>query len=183
MLDDVLPYNYYVWSHFCYSLLLVNERIANDFWSWPTPTSFWLIWSFTDNRCQYLSNGFVNLSLWWIYYNPRCSHIHFIGTRVGAEAITCPNQKCLSRFFRINNNGFCQVIPFVVPRKCELFQEDLYPDTCSDVPAITADEWWEGKNAEPELVHVVELANHVKKVSLKYFTIVCMCLELTLRCF
>ena len=30
---------------------------------------------------------------------------------------------------RLNNNGFCQVIPFKVPRKSELFQEDLYPDT------------------------------------------------------
>lgn len=42
---------------------------------------------------------------------------------------------------RLNNNGFCQVIPFKVPRKSELFQEDLYPDTQADVPALTADEW------------------------------------------
>ena len=51
-----------------------------------------------------------------------------------------------------------------MPRKSELFQEDLYPDTCSDVPAITADEWWDGKNAEPVMIPVSELANHVKKV-------------------
>jgi hypothetical protein len=43
-------------------------------------------------------------------------------------------------------------------------QEDLYPDTCSDVPAITAEEWWDGKNAEPVLVSVAELGNQVKKV-------------------
>ena len=34
----------------------------------------------------------------------------------------------------------------------ELFQVDLYPDTMSDIPAITAEEWFEGKDAEPVLV-------------------------------
>lgn len=59
----------------------------------------------------------------------------------------------ISRFYRLNNNGFCQVIPFKVPRKSELFQEDLYPDTQAEVPAMTADEWWtEKKNADPVLV-------------------------------
>ena len=43
------------------------------------------------------------------------------------------------------------MIPFVVPRKSELFQEDLYPDTLADEPAITADEWWSGGNADPIL--------------------------------
>ena len=38
----------------------------------------------------------------------------------------------------------------------ELFQEDLYPDTLADVPAITADEWWSGTNADPILVPVSE---------------------------
>jgi len=59
----------------------------------------------------------------------------------------------ISRFYRLNNNGFCQVIPFKVPRKSELFQEDLYPDTQAEMPAMTADEWWtEKKNSDPVLV-------------------------------
>ena len=62
----------------------------------------------------------------------------------------------IARFFRLNNNGFCQVIPFTVPRKSELFQEDLYPDTQADVPAITADEWWSGTNSDPILVPMTE---------------------------
>jgi len=67
----------------------------------------------------------------------------------GCDVSTCE----ISRFYRLNNNGFCQVIPFKVPRKSELFQEDLYPDTQSDIPAITADEWWVNKkNADPVLV-------------------------------
>ncbi|CAB0020455.1 unnamed protein product [Nesidiocoris tenuis] len=34
----------------------------------------------------------------------------------------------------------------------ELFQEDLYPDTIGDNPALTAEEWKDGKDAEPLLI-------------------------------
>ena len=36
----------------------------------------------------------------------------------------------------------------------ELFQDDLYPDTPGDVPAITAEEWVEGKDSPPILVSI-----------------------------
>jgi len=63
----------------------------------------------------------------------------------------------ISRFYRLNNNGFCQVIPFKVPRKSELFQEDLYPDTQAEIPALTAEDWWVGrKNADPVLTPMSE---------------------------
>ena len=39
-----------------------------------------------------------------------------------------------------------------VPRKSELFQEDLYPDTLSDEASITAEEWIAGSDADPQLV-------------------------------
>lgn len=39
-----------------------------------------------------------------------------------------------------------------VPRKSELFQEDLYPDTLGDTAGCTADEWVEGRDAEPVLI-------------------------------
>lgn len=71
----------------------------------------------------------------------------------GCDVSTCE----ISRFYRLNNNGFCQVIPFKVPRKSELFQEDLYPDTQADVAAITADEWWQGKkNADPIMMSMAD---------------------------
>ena len=34
----------------------------------------------------------------------------------------------------------------------ELFQEDLYPDTAGDQPAISAEDWFAGKDAEPILI-------------------------------
>jgi coronin-1B/1C/6 len=58
----------------------------------------------------------------------------------------------ISRFYRLNNSGLCQVITFTVPRKSELFQEDLYPDTLSDEAAISAEEWVGGQNADPVTV-------------------------------
>ena len=88
----------------------------------------------------------------------------------GCDVTTCE----VGRFYRLNNNGFCQVIPFKVPRKSELFQvnksgwilneiftghfqEDLYPETQADIPAITAEEWWtQRKNADPVLMSMAE---------------------------
>ena len=74
----------------------------------------------------------------------------------------------IARFFRLNNNGFCQVIPFTVPRKSELFQEDLYPDTQADVPAITADEWWSGTNSDPILVPMTEQGVQKKVILIRF---------------
>lgn len=38
-----------------------------------------------------------------------------------------------------------------------MFQNDLYPDTAGDEPALTAEEWIEGKEADPLLVCVLLL--------------------------
>lgn len=55
----------------------------------------------------------------------------------------------IARFYKLHQKGLCEVIPMTVPRKSELFQDDLYPDTIGDTPALTADEWLDGKNAKP----------------------------------
>lgn len=39
-----------------------------------------------------------------------------------------------------------------VPRKSELFQEDLYPDTISDEAANTAEDWIGGADIDPILI-------------------------------
>lgn len=41
---------------------------------------------------------------------------------------------------------------FCLLTQSELFQEDIYPDTPGDVPALTAEEWASGEDAEPVLV-------------------------------
>lgn len=62
------------------------------------------------------------------------------------------NQNEIARFYKLHTKGLCEVIPFTVPRKSELFQDDLYPDTIGDTPALTAEEWMAGKDADPVLV-------------------------------
>lgn len=54
------------------------------------------------------------------------------------------------------------VLQFYVPRKSELWQADLYPDTRSTQPSLTAEEFAEGKNAPPKLVPVNPAAAEVK---------------------
>jgi len=43
-------------------------------------------------------------------------------------------------------------ISFQVPRKSDMFQDDLFPDTFGGEPSLTADQWVSGQNAEPKLV-------------------------------
>ncbi|KAG7247359.1 hypothetical protein CRUP_000507 [Coryphaenoides rupestris] len=56
-----------------------------------------------------------------------------------------------------------------VPRKSDLFQDDLYPDTAGPDPAVEAEEWWAGKNGNPILVSLkngyVATKNRELKVS------------------
>ncbi|XP_022225652.1 coronin-1C-A isoform X2 [Drosophila obscura] len=63
----------------------------------------------------------------------------------GCDVTTCE----VAKFYRMNNNGLCQVISMTVPRKSDLFQEDLYPDTLAEDAAATAEEWIDGKDADP----------------------------------
>jgi coronin-1C_i2 protein, putative len=66
----------------------------------------------------------------------------------GCDILNCE----IARFFKLHSRGFVEVISFTVPRKSELFQQDIFPDTQSDVPAITAEEWISGIDSEPVLV-------------------------------
>lgn len=95
-------------------------------------------------------------------YTDEHPYLHYISTFQASEpqrAIAmlpkrvCDVKSCeIARIFRATSNGVVAVHPFIVPRKSEQFQEDLYPDTFSDTPALTAEEWMEGKDADPILV-------------------------------
>lgn len=66
----------------------------------------------------------------------------------GLNVNTCE----ITRFYKLLNNGLCEVLPMFVPRKSELFQDDLYPDTPGDTPACTAAEFMAGAKSEPILI-------------------------------
>lgn len=90
-------------------------------------------------------------------------YIHYINTFLSSEPHrglgVMPKRGCdvgaceIFRLYKLHGNGKIEPIRFYVPRKSDQFQEDLYPDSAADTPAISADEWWlEKKDANPVLV-------------------------------
>nr|XP_034337381.1 coronin-1C-A isoform X6 [Crassostrea gigas] len=63
----------------------------------------------------------------------------------------------IMRIYKLLNTGTVEVIPFTVPRKSELFQDDIYPDTASDQPAISGEDWFRGVDADPVLVSLKDM--------------------------
>uniref|UniRef100_A0A8C3A036 Coronin n=1 Tax=Cyclopterus lumpus TaxID=8103 RepID=A0A8C3A036_CYCLU len=60
--------------------------------------------------------------------------------------------KCeIARFYKLHERK-CEPIIMTVPRKSDLFQDDLYPDTAGPDPALEAEEWFAGKNGGPLLI-------------------------------
>ncbi|NWX17629.1 CORO6 protein, partial [Aegotheles bennettii] len=75
--------------------------------------------------------------------------------------------KCeIARFFKLHERK-CEPIVMTVPRKSDLFQDDLYPDTPGPEPALEADEWLSGKDAEPILISLRDGYVPVKNRELK----------------
>ncbi|XP_062334336.1 coronin-1C-A-like isoform X2 [Osmerus eperlanus] len=60
--------------------------------------------------------------------------------------------KCeIARFYKLHERK-CEPIIMTVPRKSDLFQDDLYPDTAGPDCALEAEDWFEGKNGDPILI-------------------------------
>ena len=61
------------------------------------------------------------------------------------------------RAFKTVNDSYIEPISFIVPRRAEVFQEDIYPPTFGIKPAMTADEWFEGKTGLPPKIDLASL--------------------------
>ncbi|KAM6957363.1 coronin-1A isoform 2-T2 [Aplochiton taeniatus] len=60
--------------------------------------------------------------------------------------------KCeIARFYKLHERK-CEPIVMTVPRKSDLFQEDLYPNTIGPEPSVEAGDWFNGKNGQPILI-------------------------------
>ena len=70
----------------------------------------------------------------------------------GCDLLSCE----IARFYKLHTKGLCEVISFTVPRKSDLFQDDIYPDTQADVPALTAEEWIAGETKPPVMFSLRE---------------------------
>ncbi|KAF1961849.1 actin-binding protein-like protein [Byssothecium circinans] len=53
------------------------------------------------------------------------------------------------RCFKTVNDSYIQPVSFIVPRRAEMFQSDIYPPTTGSKPGVSASEWFGGKTALP----------------------------------
>uniref|UniRef100_A0A8C6PGK6 Coronin n=1 Tax=Nothobranchius furzeri TaxID=105023 RepID=A0A8C6PGK6_NOTFU len=75
--------------------------------------------------------------------------------------------KCeIARFYKLHERK-CEPIIMTVPRKSDLFQDDLYPDTAGPDPALEAEEWFTGKNGGPILISLKDGYASTKNRDLK----------------
>jgi len=63
------------------------------------------------------------------------------------------NKNEIARFFKLSSNK-CEPVSFTVPRKAETFQKDLYPPCISSTPALSAEEWFSGKDKIPIMMQM-----------------------------
>lgn len=53
------------------------------------------------------------------------------------------------RGFKTVNDTYIEPVSFIVPRRAEMFQSDIYPPTTGLKAGTTAEEWFGGKTALP----------------------------------
>ncbi|ETN39490.1 uncharacterized protein HMPREF1541_05715 [Cyphellophora europaea CBS 101466] len=58
------------------------------------------------------------------------------------------------RAYKTVNDSYIEPISFVVPRRAESFQEDIYPPTIGLKPAMSASEWFEGAERLPPKINL-----------------------------
>lgn len=71
------------------------------------------------------------------------------------------------RMVRLVNPSLLEPIAFVVPRKSDLFQADLYPPAFNGEPTVSSSEWISGKHGKPKTVSL-ENGFVQKKVEVKF---------------
>mgnify|MGYP002712298191 CR=1 FL=1 len=69
--------------------------------------------------------------------------------KLGMDLSSCE----IARFLKVTANAV-EPISFCVPRKSDIFQDDLYPPTFSGQPALSASQWLGGSNADPKKIEI-----------------------------
>ena len=63
----------------------------------------------------------------------------------------------VTRAFKTVNDSYIEPISFIVPRRSEVFQEDVYPPTVGLKPAMSSSEWFEGKSSLPPKIDLASI--------------------------
>jgi len=86
-----------------------------------------------------------------------------------APKTACDYMKCeIDLCFRVLRD-IVEPVHFIVPRKSDLFQADLFPDTYAGVASLTAVDWKSGKNKDPKMSPLQEAAAAGQKATATTF--------------
>ena len=61
------------------------------------------------------------------------------------------------RAFKSVNDSYIEPISFLVPRRAEVFQDDIFPPVVGLKPAMSSTEWFEGKEALPPKIDLASV--------------------------
>jgi len=61
------------------------------------------------------------------------------------------------RAFKTVNDSYIEPISFLVPRRAEVFQDDIFPPTAGLKPAMSAGEWFDGKEGLPSKIDLASV--------------------------
>ena len=61
------------------------------------------------------------------------------------------------RAFKTVNDSYIEPISFLVPRRAEVFQDDIFPPTIGIKPAMSAAEWFDGKEGLPPKIDLASI--------------------------
>ncbi|GMK54204.1 hypothetical protein CspeluHIS016_0107900 [Cutaneotrichosporon spelunceum] len=75
------------------------------------------------------------------------------------------SQNEIARAFKLSGRDVTP-LSFIVPRKAEGFQSDIFPPANSAEPALKADEWFAGKNARPNVIDLETRVTSANKAPL-----------------
>uniref|UniRef100_UPI00358FA7A4 coronin-1C-A-like isoform X6 n=1 Tax=Myxine glutinosa TaxID=7769 RepID=UPI00358FA7A4 len=117
-----------------------------------------------DSNVIYLC-GKGDSSIRYFEVTDEAPYVHFLNTFTSKEPQRgmgfMPKRgldvsKCeIARFYKLHERK-CEPIVMIVPRKSDMFQDDLYPDTAGAEPSMEAEEWFAGRDAEPMLISLRE---------------------------
>ncbi|KAJ5123749.1 hypothetical protein N7448_009846 [Penicillium atrosanguineum] len=63
----------------------------------------------------------------------------------------------IARAYKTINDGYIEPVSFIVPRRSDNFQDDIYPPTLGLTPAMSSSEWLDGKEAIPPKISMASL--------------------------
>eukprot|EP01120_Amphizonella_sp_Union-15-10_P015472 TRINITY_DN7973_c0_g3_i1.p1 TRINITY_DN7973_c0_g3~~TRINITY_DN7973_c0_g3_i1.p1 ORF type:complete len:475 (+),score=127.33 TRINITY_DN7973_c0_g3_i1:48-1427(+) len=72
------------------------------------------------------------------------------------------NNNEIVRLYKVADD-YIEPVSFLVPRKSDMFADDIFPDCASDEPALAAEEWAEGADAEPKTMSLAPSGDAVAK--------------------